>query len=51
MASQYLKEGNSLDDDMQSTYSAVSMGQESLDFDEDDDDDSGEGHGQSRAAV
>ena len=54
VGSQFLKEGNSLDDDMQSTFSAVSMGQESmLDFDdEDDEDESGEGrHGHSGALV
>ena len=30
LESEFIKEGNSLDDDMQSTFSAVSVGQESL---------------------
>ena len=51
VASQFMKEGNSLDDDMQSTFSAVSMGQESmLDFDDEDEEGSGE-HGQSGSTM
>ena len=39
LESQFVKEGNSLDDDMQSTFSAISTGQESmLDFDDEEDD-------------
>lgn len=53
VSSQFLKEGNSLDDDMQSTFSAVSMGRESmLDFDdEDEENESGDGHGHSGAVM
>jgi hypothetical protein len=55
VASQFLKEGNSLDDDMQSTFSAVSRSQESmLDFDDEEDDEDGSGvggHGHSGALV
>ena len=43
LESEFVKEGNSLDDDMQSTFSAFSVGQDSLleieDEDEDEDDD------------
>lgn len=53
LESEFIKEGSSLDDDMQSTFSAISIGQESLldiDEDEDEDDDGNEGSVQQSGA-
>ena len=51
LESEFIKEGNSLDDDMQSTFSALSVGQDSLlELDEEEDDDENES-GQPAAAV
>ena len=39
LESEFIKEGNSLDDDMQSTFSAISVGQESvIEADEEEED-------------
>ena len=55
LESEFVKEGNSLDDDMQSTFSAFSVGQNSLleieDEDEDDDDDDDKKSAEQSGAV
>ena len=52
LESEFIKEGNSLDDDMQSTFSAFSVGQNSLlEINEEEDDDENESSQQQQPGV